>query len=228
MYGKMLITCSLVVRTGLHIGGSGIFSPIGAVDSPVIRDPLTRQPIVPGSSLKGKLRTLLVRSDSYSKGDGIVRLPEIDKEPRERKEIRQLFGCAHPVCRSRLQFSDCFVTNAEEMGTVGLTGVKTENALRRDTSVANPRQIERVNPGVKFGVRIVYDIAKKEEMKADLTLLAKGMKLLQLDYLGGHGSRGSGRVSFRDFHVTNCEDHQEDSALTRLFKEVEDYELLPV
>ena len=33
MYGKILITCSLVVRTGLHIGGSGIFSPIGAVDS---------------------------------------------------------------------------------------------------------------------------------------------------------------------------------------------------
>ena len=45
MYGKILITCSLVVRTGLHIGGSGIFSPIGAVDSPVIRDPLTQRPI---------------------------------------------------------------------------------------------------------------------------------------------------------------------------------------
>ena len=49
MCGKILITCSLVVRTGLHIGGSGIFSPIGAVDSPVIRDPLTQRPIVPGS-----------------------------------------------------------------------------------------------------------------------------------------------------------------------------------
>ena len=210
MCGKILITCSLVVRTGLHIGGSGIFSPIGAVDSPVIRDPLTQRPIVPGSSLKGKLRTLLVRSDSYQKG------------------ILRLFGCATPVRRSRLQFSDCFVTNAEEMDAVGLTEVKTENAISRSNSVANPRQIERVNPGVKFGVRIVYDIAKKEEMEADLTLLAKGMKLLQLDYLGGHGSRGSGRVSFRDFHVTNCEDHQEDSSLTRLFKEVEDYELLPV
>ena len=205
MCGKILSTCSLVVRTGLHIGGSGIFSPIGAVDSPVIRDPLTQRPIVPGSSLKGKLRTLLVRSDSYQKGNGIESLPEIDQEP---EGILRLFGCATPVRRSRLQFSDCFVTNAEEM--------------------ANPRQIERVNPGVKFGVRIVYDIAKKEEMEADLTLLAKGMKLLQLDYLGGHGSRGSGRVSFRDFHVTNCEDHQEDSSLTRLFKEVEDYELLPV
>ena len=223
MCGKILITCSLVVRTGLHIGGSGIFSPIGAVDSPVIRDPLTQRPIVPGSSLKGKLRTLLVRSDSYQKGN--ESLPEIDQEP---EGILRLFGCATPVRRSRLQFSDCFVTNAEEMDAVGLTEVKTENAISRSNSVANPRQIERVNPGVKFGVRIVYDIAKKEEMEADLTLLAKGMKLLQLDYLGGHGSRGSGRVSFRDFHVTNCEDHQEDSSLTRLFKEVEDYELLPV
>ena len=225
MCGKILITCSLVVRTGLHIGGSGIFSPIGAVDSPVIRDPLTQRPIVPGSSLKGKLRTLLVRSDSYQKGNGIESLPEIDQEP---EGILRLFGCATPVRRSRLQFSDCFVTNAEEMDAVGLTEVKTENAISRSNSVANPRQIERVNPGVKFGVRIVYDVAKKEEMEADLTLLAKGMKLLQLDYLGGHGSRGSWRVSFRDFHVTNCEDHQEDSSLTRLFKEVEDYELLPV
>lgn len=225
MCGKILITCSLVVRTGLHIGGSGIFFPIGAVDSPVIRDPLTQRPIVPGSSLKGKLRTLLVRSDSYQKGNGIESLPEIDQEP---EGILRLFDCATPVRRSRLQFSDCFVTNAEEMDAVGLTEVKTENAISRSNSVANPRQIERVNPGVKFGVRIVYDIAKKEEMEADLTLLAKGMKLLQLDYLGGHGSRGSGRVSFRDFHVTNCEDHQEDSSLTRLFKEVEDYELLPV
>ena len=180
---------------------------------------------MPGSSLKGKLRTLLVRSDSYQKGNGIESLPEIDQEP---EGILRLFGCATPVRRSRLQFSDCFVTNAEEMDAVGLTEVKTENAISRSNSVANPRQIERVNPGVKFGVRIVYDIAKKEEMEADLTLLAKGKKLLQLDYLGGHGSRGSGRVSFRDFHVTNCEDHQEDSSLTRLFKEVEDYELLPV
>ena len=225
MTGKILIKCDLVVRTGLHIGGSSSFSAIGTVDSPVIRDPFTGLPIVPGSSLKAKLRTLLVRSDSYQKGNGIESLPEIDQEP---EGILRLFGCATPVRRSRLQFSDCFVTNAEEMDAVGLTEVKTENAISRSNSVANPRQIERVNPGVKFGVRIVYDIAKKEEMEADLTLLAKGMKLLQLDYLGGHGSRGSGRVSFRDFHVTNCEDHQEDSSRTRLFKEVEDYELLPV
>lgn len=62
MYGKILIQCDLIVRTGMHIGASGAFSAIGAVDSPVVRDTLTGNPIVPGSSLKGKLRTLLARS----------------------------------------------------------------------------------------------------------------------------------------------------------------------
>lgn len=62
MYGKILIRCDLIVRTGMHIGGSSAFSAIGAVDSPVVRDPYTGLPIVPGSSLKGKLRTLLARS----------------------------------------------------------------------------------------------------------------------------------------------------------------------
>ena len=58
MYGKIVILCEMKVVTGLHIGASGAFSAIGAVDSPVIRDPMTQMPIVPGSSLKGKLRTL--------------------------------------------------------------------------------------------------------------------------------------------------------------------------
>ena len=51
MYGKILIQCDLIVRTGMHIGASGAFSAIGAVDSPVVRDTLTGNPIVPGSSL---------------------------------------------------------------------------------------------------------------------------------------------------------------------------------
>ena len=166
-----------------------------------------------------------MRSDSYQKGNGIEKLPEIDQEP---EEILRLFGCANPVRRSRLQFSDCFVLNAEEMDVVGLTEVKTENAIRRNDSVANPRQIERVNPGVKFGVRIVYDIAKKEEMEADLTLLAKGNEAAAVGLPGGPWFPGQWAGEFQDFHVTNCEDHQEDSSLTSLFKEVEDYELLPV
>ena len=62
-----------------------------------------------------------------------------------------------------------------------------------------------------------------------MELLAKGFRLLQLDYLGGHGSRGSGRVSFKNFSFEtielegiNIEDYE------KLFKEVEEYELFPV
>ena len=59
--GKLLIGAVLTVKTGLHIGDSSDFAPIGAVDSPFIRDPLTKAPIIPGSSLKGKMRTLLAK-----------------------------------------------------------------------------------------------------------------------------------------------------------------------
>ena len=61
-----------------------------------------------------------------------------------------------------------------------------------------------------------------------MKLLAKGMKLLQMDYLGGHGTRGSGRVSFQNFHLKNFEAVLDTSALEDIFKEVETYELLPV
>ena len=220
MYQKYLIRCTLVVRTGMHIGGSAAFSAIGAVDSPVVRDPYTGQPIVPGSSLKGKLRTLLARSLSRD----IENMPKYDDDELS---ILRLFGAANPVRRSRLQFADAFVTNANRMAAVSLTEVKTENGISRADAVANPRQIERVVAGTEFGVNIVYDAVDPDETRDDLALLAKGMKLLQLDYLGGHGSRGSGRVSLLDFHVTDCETGDENKALTGLFDEVANYELFP-
>lgn len=101
MYGKILIRCDLEVRTGMHIGGSSAFSAIGAVDSPVVRDPYTGYPIVPGSSLKGKLRTLLARSTCQD----IENMPAFDKDderilacsvPRSR--------CAVPACSLRMPF----------------------------------------------------------------------------------------------------------------------------
>lgn len=117
------------------------------------------------------------------------------------------------------------------MAKVGrLTEIKAENYINRTSSVAAPRQIERVNPGVNFDVRIIYNIVNFKETKRDLALLAEGMKLLQLDYLGGHGSRGSGRVSFEDFSLKyygeDREDEQGDDKLKELeslFKKVEHY-----
>jgi len=221
MYGKILIHCKLIVCTGMHIGDSSAFSAIGAVDSQVVRDPLTGLPIVPGSSLKGKLRTLLARSIS---GD-IQHMPRHDDDD---ERVKRLFGSSSPVRAARLQFSDCFVSNADEMRRVGITEVKAENGINRANSEANPRFIERVSRGTAFAVNIVYDIADETQISDDLALLARGMKLLQLDYLGGHGTRGSGRVSLRDFRITAFETNLDAQALKALFQEVEEYELLPV
>ena len=221
MYGKILISCKLVVCTGMHIGDSSAFSAIGAVDSQVVRDPLTGLPIVPGSSLKGKLRTLLARSIS---GD-IQHMPKHDDDD---ESIKRLFGSSSPVRAARLQFADCFVDNAAEMRRIGITEVKAENGINRADSVANPRFIERVSRGTTFDVKIVYEIADDSQIAEDLALLARAMKLLQLDYLGGHGTRGSGRVSLRDFNVTPFEADVDAEELKALFHEVEEYELLPV
>lgn len=221
MYGKIAIRCDLKVLTGMHIGASGAFSAIGAVDSPVVRDPMTQKPIVPGSSLKGKLRTLLARSLCRD----INNMPKYDED---HEIILRLFGSAEPVRRSRLQFSDCFVLNAEQFQEIGLTEVKTENAINRATSVANPRQIERVVAGVKFGVRIVYDVMNPSEIEEDLQQLAHAMQLLQLDYLGGHGSRGSGRVGLENFEFACIEADFSMEKLQAIFGKVENYGLLPV
>ena len=223
MYGKILIRCDLIVCTGMHIGGSSAFSAIGAVDSPVVRDPYTGLPIVPGSSLKGKLRTLLARSLCQD----IENMPECSADDAR---ILRLFGSAEPVRRSRLQFADAFLTNAEALSSKGVrvTEVKTENTISRANAQATPRQIERVIAGAAFGVSIVYDVTDPAQVEEDLALLAKGMKLLQMDYLGGHGSRGSGRVSLKNFALKSYGAPVELDSLKALFDEVDSYELFSV
>ena len=219
MYEKIMIQFDLEVKTGMHIGGSSSYSAIGAVDSPVIRDPLSGRPIVPGSSLKGKLRTLLARSFA---GD-IQNMPDFrDDHPT----VLRMFGST--TSRSRLQFSDAFVSNAETMKAVGLTEVKSENVIKRLSAEAMPRQIERVNAGTVFAETIVYDASDETEMKEDLVLLAKAMKLLQMDYLGGHGSRGSGRVSLKNFRVRSFGGNSDCGELKKRFDEVAEYELFTV
>lgn len=219
MYTKIIIQFDLEVKTGMHIGGSSTFSAIGAVDSPVIRDSLTGRPIVPGSSLKGKLRTLLARS--YAKD--IEKMPEFKND---NEVILRMFGSTS--ARSRLQFADAFVSNADRLKAVGLTEVKFENTIDRTSSQANPRQIERVNAGTVFAETIVYDAADPQQMEQDLQELARAMKLLQMDYLGGHGSRGSGRVSLKNFRVSSFGEKVDCEALNKLFDEVAEYELFAV
>ena len=100
---KILIKGKIKLLTGLHIGASNDFAPIGAVDSIIVRNPIDRRPIIPGSTLKGKMRNLLVKANSSS-----CILDSIEKDSIE---IKRLFGASSPeIIISRLQFCDSFLS----------------------------------------------------------------------------------------------------------------------
>lgn len=200
MSGKFEITGTIEVLTGMHIGGSKEFSAIGAVDSPVMRDVKTNDPFIPGSSIKGKLRFLL--QEKY--GKGITKTHNDDVEL-----VCKLFGSGstkentNPQM-SRLYFSDAFLTNKDYFKSIGInevTEVKFENTIDRFTSVANPRQIERVIRGSEFGLNIIYNGEKDEDVEEDLGYLKEAFELLKYSALGGSGSRGYGRVKIKDLKI---------------------------
>lgn len=196
MYAKIQITGILEVKTGMHIGGSSAFAAIGAVDSPVIKDVRTHLPMIPGSSLKGKIRTLLAKE--YNNG---VKKPDDDAEC-----LTRLFGCAKKdhVKRSRIIISDMFLANEAQLrkqGLQSLTEVKFENTINRATAVATPRQIERIIRGSEFDMDVIYEVEDEAQAVEDISVFAEGLKLLQYDYLGGNGSRGYGKVVFRDLYA---------------------------
>jgi len=53
------ISGTLIVKTGLRIGAGDTEMRIGGLDNPIIKHPHTLEPYIPGSSLKGKVRSLL-------------------------------------------------------------------------------------------------------------------------------------------------------------------------
>lgn len=217
MYSKIEITGNIEVITGMHIGDSTAFAAIGAVDSPVVKDVRTGEPIIPGSSLKGKLRTLLARQ--YN--DSIV------NHDKDDERIVRLFGGANtkPVKRSRLIFTDMRMANVNELreqGITGLTEVKFENSINRCTGVATPRQIERVIRGSLFEFSVIYEAEKTEEILEDIKMLCQGMKLLRYDYLGGNGSRGYGKVKFRDLDAEVVVGEIEDDIMEQCILELKE------
>lgn len=195
MYAKIQIAGEIELLTGMHIGGSSAFAAIGAVDAPVIKDVRTNLPMIPGSSLKGKMRTLLAKEyNTFA-----AKRPDEDSAC-----LTRLFGAGktkeNNPKQSRVLFADMFMTNEEEMRRQGLqsiTEIKFENTISRTTAVANPRQIERAIRGSRFRLDIMYEVEKPEEIREDFSILAEGFKLLQYDYIGGNGSRGYGKVAFR-------------------------------
>ena len=206
--GKFIITGKIKVLTGLHIGTSGDFSAIGAVDNIVIRDTVTNKPIIPGSSLKGKMRYLLART----KYNTSTELKDIKEECQK---IKRLFGSSgnkeknETIILSRLQFCDMLLREKDCDRDVEFdlpyTEIKYENTIDRGTGAANPRQQERVPAGSEFDFRLIYNVENtekmEEEVKCDFENIFLMFELLEDDYLGGHGTRGYGRVKFEDLKL---------------------------
>ena len=204
MYNKIKISGKIKVVTGMHIGGSSAFSAIGAVDSPIIRDKQSDLPMIPGTTLKGKLRTLMAKgfSDHAS--------AMIGKHDDDPEIVLRLFSNAKKTVQehrnSRLIFSDMILSNMDELKQLDIhsaTEVKFENSISRLTAVANPRQIERVIRGSEFELELIYNVEDETQIQEDFEAIRYGLTLLEYDYLGGSGSRGYGKVKFEDLQAEN-------------------------
>lgn len=228
LQGKIILKGTIEAKTGLHIGGNTGELDIGGIDNPVIRNAFNRQPYIPGSSLRGKMRGLLERhfgKDLNESMGGGVRVYEC-KTPEEyyKCPISQVFGIAPKqqlrgkIMPTRVIVRDTYL-NDDSLAVLDradtdtdFTEIKTEVAIDRITSAATPRQQERVPAGAKFGpFQIVHSLYTQHgtdhdnELQNEIELfdtVLKGMELLEDDYLGGSGSRGSGQIEFENLTMT--------------------------
>ena len=188
-----LIEGKLVCMTGLHIGGGDNGMHIGGTDNPVIKKiGEVSEPYIPGSSLKGKIRSLL----------------EIYKGEEHDSELALLFGKKtddkkNEQMPSRLSFWDCSLSENWKKKVVDndwpFTEIKMENVIVRTNGTAqHPRNTERVIAGSEFDFKLSVKVFEDENYD---DLILKGLKLLEIDSLGGSGSRGYGKVCFKDLTI---------------------------
>ncbi len=207
------ISGRIVLESGLHIGAGDTEMHIGGTDSPVISNPHTREPYIPGSSLKGKIRSLLeMRSGLLHLTNGkplnatVLNSNLSENEKKEALLILKIFGVsgadgdlAAEIGPTRVSFADCSLNKKCKQEVLlnnwSFTEIKAENSINRIRGVAdNPRFTERVVAGMSFDFSITLKVMEGDENLQDYLL--KGLKLLELDALGGSGSRGYGRVHF--------------------------------
>ncbi len=218
--GKIIMMGTIECLTGLHIGASKENMEIGAIDAPVVRDPVTREPYIPGSSLKGKMRALLEKALSSNNTNiannkrniGTRNNPIFihvcdDYNLALSCQLCRIFGSSGKEggknFPARLIVRDSYLEDESlkklsEIDTgLQYTEWKFENAIDRVTSAANPRQIERVPKGAEFRFEMIYNVEDRKQIEEDLKNLNLAIELLKLDSLGGHGSRGYGKVDVK-------------------------------
>lgn len=225
--GKLVLEGEIVCQTGLHIGAGKGSLEIGGADNPVVKDAFGI-PYIPGSSLRGRLRSLLEQTLGLAVPSELVFLSKrkgqevrIHQSDRPDDDVCVLFG-RNPGRMERVSGDaiessaatparltvydaplvvDSITQQMRENLDDELTEVKSENAVDRITSQANPRTLERVPAGARFRFRMVLDVLCPED-KPLLARIAEALRLLEDDTLGGGGSRGSGRIGLTNLNLT--------------------------
>jgi CRISPR-associated protein Csm3 len=211
----VIITGKIQCLTGLHIGGTEEGYEIGGMDNPVIKDKITGYPYIPGSSLKGKMRSMMEWTLGKIEPDGKVHGRSCT-DPK--CEVCRIFGAsadrkeneANSAGPTRLIVRDAYPSEETRekyvKGGVFTTEIKTENSLNRITSEANPRPMERVPQGAQFDFEMVYGIYDLGDGGAidieNLQQVYTALSLLEAGVLGGGGSRGSGKIALENLKAT--------------------------
>lgn len=225
---NFLLKGTISCETGLHIGGTSEGIEIGGLENIVIKDPKTDLPFIPGSSLKGKMRTLL----ELSYKDSSENIIKNKGEPCKCGKCIpcKIFGSSAPDNKSkddngrqqgptRLVVRDSFTTAVKLE-----TELKSENTINRITSEANPRSMERVPRGTEFKFEMIFSVYEDEDYSNFLKLL-DSMKLLEDSYLGGSGTRGYGQIQFKDISILKRPADYYISGTKEI--EISDFESLP-
>ena len=198
---KIFIKGEIEALTGIAIGGVDVGLEIGGVDKVIVRHPITKEPYIPGSSLKGKIRSLLEKLHNLELKEIVSGKIYMHTCENPDCTLCNLFGRSADKAASntRLIVRDAKCTNIDwlEQATdteLPYAETKTEDIIDRITSAAQPRTFERVPAGAKFDLEMIltlYDGDKEDEY---IKMIFEGLRLLQDDYLGGSGSRGYGKV----------------------------------
>lgn len=223
LLSKIFIKGKIRLLTGMHIGGSKTALDIGGIDLNVIKT-AEGVPFIPGSSIKGKLRSLLAREEGS------------EKIENDSEDVKQIFG--EPPSKDKTgQITRIIVRDAlldpdnknkiknheDEFSDLELdyTETKWENTIDRKSGTAqNPRQLERVPAGVIFKFELVYNEFDDNKTDTHINLIKKALRLLEDDYLGGSGSRGYGKIKFDEvtFEQKTIEIYEETNQPIQLNK----------
>lgn len=229
---RVILAGTITALTGLHIGGNDAGLGIGGADKLVVRDPGTKRPYIPGSSIKGKMRSWLEKLDCAAGPCPGFTVRDLKLGPCKcgMCPVCVVFGVAaneaaelQPglpyAAASRILVRDAFLTEASASQISSWANldfpfaeVKTEVAIDRLTSKANPRQFERVPAGAEFSFEVALNVYAGDDAAAHIRLLKRGLGLVADDAIGGQGSRGYGQVKIELTHVVHllADDYLQD------------------